>query len=280
MINIRNRSVEKDNNIVQVIILLGQSNMEGIAISSYLTKNMPEKVEEFSVGYQDVKISFDNGAGNYTSNNKFISTKLGQGCSPNHFGPEVGIAESIHKAGKTNVFLLKYAYGGTSLSDDWISPTLGKKPGHLFVGAVNFILESLIQLEKIGYYPEIRAICWMQGENDSLNGKHDDYYLNTKNFIKGLREYLKVYASPFGIGFLDAGIAALDNIWIKHEVINNAKRQNAEEDNLSFYLDTNAEGLKTDEEPFEAVDIIHYDSRSMRKLGRLFGDLLVNKFLD
>ena len=35
--------------------------------------------------------------------------------------------------------------------------------------------------------------------------------------------------------------------------------------------------LKTDEEPFEAIDIIHYDSRSMRKLKDIC-DLLVNKF--
>jgi hypothetical protein len=280
MIKAISRSVKKDNNVVQVIILLGQSNMEGISISSYLTKKMPQKAEEFTVGYQDVKISFNNGAGNYTSNNKFIPTKLGQGCSPNHFGPEVGIAEIIHNAGKTDVFLLKYAYGGTSLSYDWISPTSRKKPGHLFVGAVNFVLESLIQLEKMGYYPEIKAICWMQGEDDSNGNQYDNYYNYTKNFVKDLREDLKLYKDLDGIGFLDATIAALDHVWTEHVIINNAKRQNAEEDPLSYFIDTNDEGLKSNHEPVGAVDIYHYDSDSMIKLGRLFGMLLIEHFVD
>ncbi|HOE15307.1 MAG TPA: sialate O-acetylesterase [Candidatus Paceibacterota bacterium] len=271
---------EEQDNFAQVIVLLGQSNMEGHTQSRFLTNTMPDKASEYAAGYEDVKISFVN-SGGYTSNNEFVSVNLGQGLSTNHFGPEIGIAETMHNANKRNVFLIKYAHGSTSLSGHWISPSsnLGRS-GSMYRGAVNFILSCMDQLENMGYYPEIKAICWMQGEDDSNGNQYDSYYNYTKNFVKDLREDLKLYMDLEGIAFLDAAIAALDHVWTKHEIINNAKRQNAEEDALSFFIDTNNEGLKTNHEPVGAVDIYHYDSSSMIKLGRLFGNILIQYFID
>lgn len=266
------------DNTAQVVVLLGQSNMEGHTWSNYLTKTMPDKAKEFADGYEDVKISFHN-SGDYTSLNQFVPVKLGQGLNINRFGPEVGIAESVHNADKKNVFLVKYAIGATSLSGHWISPSSKKGGGSLYNSAVSYVLECMDKLEDMGYYPEIKAICWMQGEDDSNGSQYNNYYTYTKNFIKDLREDWKLYMDLDGIGFLDAGIAAIDT-WKEHEIINNAKKQNALEDDLSDYIDTNAAGLKTNFEPVGAVDIYHYDSDSMIKLGRLFANVLLEKYLD
>ncbi|HOE15308.1 MAG TPA: sialate O-acetylesterase [Candidatus Paceibacterota bacterium] len=273
-------STDEEDNLAQVIVLLGQSNMEGTTWNKYLTNTMPDKASEYATGYNDVKIAFSN-SGGYTSNNQFVPVKLGQGYTTNYFGPEVGIAETIHNSHKKNVFLIKYAIGGTTLSGHWAPPTnLSPNGGTLYKGALNFILDCIDELENMGYYPEIKAICWMQGESDATGNQYENYYILTKNFIKDLRNDLKLYMDLDGIGFLDAAIAALDHVWTEHVIINNAKKQNAAEDPLSYFIDTNAEGLKTNHEPVGSVDIYHYDSDSMIKLGRLFGMLLIEHFVD
>ena len=104
--------------------------------------------------------------------------------------------------------------------------------------------------------------------------------MNTKNDTEsGASLPLKLYMDLGGIGFVDAAIAAID-VWQQHEIINNAKKQNAQEDPLSEFIDTNAAGLHTNYEPVGAVDIYHYDSDSMIKLGQLFGNVLLERFID
>ena len=271
---------QEENNLAQVVVLLGQSNMEGHTYSTYLSKTMSNEYNKYIAGYDDVQISFHN-SGGYTSNKQFTNTKLGQGKSINHFGPEVGIAETVHAASKENVFLVKYAQGATSLSGHWLPPSSSSsgRAGTLYSGAVDYIFGCMDQLENMGYYPEIKAICWMQGEDDSNGNQYNNYYVNTKNFISDLRKDLALYMDLDGIGFLDAAIASID-VWQQHQIINSAKERNAEEDELSDYIDTNLAGLHTNYEPVGAVDIYHYDSDCMIKLGRLFGEVLVDKYLD
>lgn len=273
-------SQEEESNVAQVVVLLGQSNMEGHTYVNYLSKTMSDKAAEYAAGYDDVQISFWN-TETYTSNSEFVDVKLGQGKSQNHFGPEVGIAETMHNNHKKNVFLVKYAQGATSLSGHWLSPSSSNsgRAGTLYTGAVEYVLQAVDALENMGYYPEIKAICWMQGEDDSNGNQYNSYYTYTKNFIHDLRESLKMYMDLDGIGFLDAAIAA-NEVWKEHEIINNAKKQNALEDELSDFVDTNAEHLHTNYEPVGAVDIYHYDSDSMIKLGQLFGNVLVNRYID
>ncbi len=276
--NQHNTSSDEGNNVAQVVILLGQSNMEGHTHSRFLTKTMSDKAATYANGFDDVQIAFSN-SGGYTSNGQFSKVKLGQGLSVNQFGPEVGIAEKLHDANKKNVYLIKCAVGSTSLSGHWISPSSRTGGGSQYNTAVKYIQECIKNLEAKDLYPEIKAICWMQGEDDSNGNQYNNYYTYTKNFIHDLREDLKLYMDLDGIGFIDAAIAAID-IWKEHDIINAAKLKNAQEDELSRYIDTNAAGLTTNREPTEAIDIYHYDSDSMIKLGRLFGEALLDGFID
>lgn len=271
-------SEEDTSNVAQVVILLGQSNMEGHTWSRFLSNTLKDKAATYNEGFDDVQIAFSN-SGGYTSNGQFTKVKTGMGVSVNQFGPEVGIAETLHEANKKNVYLIKYAIGATSLSSNWISPTSRTGGGPLYNAAVKYVLQCIKALENIDLYPEIKAICWMQGENDSNENQYNNYYTYTKNFVHDLREDLKLYMDLDGIGFLDAAIAAID-VWKEHEIINAAKKKNAEEDELSRYIDTNAEGLATNLEPVGAIDIYHYDSSSMIKLGHLFGEALLDGFID
>lgn len=261
--------------IAQVIILLGQSNMVGFSFSKYLSTSCHFKYDEYIRGYKDIKISFYS-SDSYSSGAKFVTTRLGLGLSKDQFGPEVGIAEQLNIANKKNIYLIKYAKGSTTLYLNWLSPSSKgcSLTGDMYKGAIDYIYDSLHELENNGFSPIIKAICWMQGEDDAKGTEFNNYYNYTKHLISDLRAEFIKYA-PKGIGFIDAAIANIPD-WKEHDIINNAKMCNAKEDKQSIFIGTNKKGIISSNEP----DNYHYDSSSMIKLGHLFGDELLKNFID
>ncbi len=269
------------SNEVQVVLLLGQSNAEGHTHSTYLTKTVgAEKVTEYATGYDNVKISYACTISSNTSNGQFTSVKLGQGYQTDRFGPEVGIAEKISALDPAKqVYIIKYAYGGTTLSSNWKSPS-SKVTGGLYTGAVEYILAQCKKLEEQDLYPIIKAICWMQGESDASGVSYNSYEELERNFVADLRSDLAYYGPVDAqIGFIDAGISDC-TAWTEYKVINNAKKHLAETGESHIYLDTIEANLRYNGEPAGAPDIYHYDSSSMIKLGNMFGDCLIQNFLE
>lgn len=270
------------DNKAQVIILLGQSNMEGTSYWQHLESHISKaKFLEYQRGYRDVKISYHipwNKA--QQSMNHFIPTALGQGGQDTRFGPEVGLAEYIHNKGYKNVYLVKYAYGGTTLTKNWRSPSSGGNVGELYTGAVEYALKAMEVLEGMNLYPEIQAICWMQGETDADGGTipnySGQYYDLQKNFMNDLRNDLAYYGNPNGIGFVDAGISDC-SFWKFHAELNADKQRLSEESELNTYFSTY--DLEYLNEPSYGADNAHYDSVSEIILGQRFGQN-VDKYLN
>lgn len=262
---------------VQVIVLLGQSNMEGHTHAEYLSKTCgEEKAAEYASGYEDVKIDYECLSGNRSDG--FVPVRTGQGKDPSRFGPEVGMAEYFHERNyKTPIFLVKYALGATSLTNQWQPPSTGKT-GSLYLGAVNDIKSCMRDLEDRDFYPEIKAICWMQGEDDSTGNLYRSYFDYERALVSDLREDLLYYSAPSGIGFIDAGISDCP-AWTHQEEINTQKKTLSELSELNEYFSTIEENLRYNGEPAGAPDIYHYDSSSMIRLGRLFAEH-AEKFLE
>ncbi len=273
--------VKEYSNEVQVVLLLGQSNAEGHTHSRFLNKTVgDEKTAEYTAGYDNVKISYACTISENTSDGKFESVNLGQGHSATQFGPEVGMAEKISAIDPSKqVYIIKYAYGGTTLSTQWRSPS-SKNTGSLYRGAVDYVLEQCRALEQMDLYPVIKAICWMQGESDASGLSYNSYEQLERNLINDLREDLAYYKpSDSEIGFVDAGIS--DCVaWTHYETVNLAKQTLAQNGTAHVYIDTIAQNLRYNGEPVGAVDIYHYDSSSMIELGHLFGDALLADFLE
>ena len=275
---------------VRVIILAGQSNAVGVGHAEYLPKHFtPEKVAEFTAGYPSVQI-------NYFSHNKksggFVPVTLG--CTElvkNTLGPELGMAEywSEHCPGE-EIFIVKCAVGGTSMWRDWLSPSGGEAydpearaespemaaysidhalplpTGWEYNELCMILQESLADLEKKGYAPRIRGFCWMQGEADACDRGHTDAY---ENRYHGMLCDLKNAFAPYmqDCTFVDAGIS---EIWPFYVDMNQIKKGYAEAHANCVYLDTISAGLTTANEPEGNVDIYHYDSESVIRLGRMF----------
>ena len=266
-------SAEEEDNVAHVIVLLGQSNMEGNSHSSCLKNKISEdKYQEYETGYDDVLMSWIV-PWNPTQNSDgfFESVKLGQGAYDDRFGPEIGMAEYFHNNGRKNVFFVKYVWGGTKLDGDWRSPSSGRDAGKLSKGAVKYVLEAMSLLENMDYYPVIDAICWMQGESD-VDGAYfteynSNYYQLEKWFISDLREDFMYYGHPSGIAFIDAGISTCP-YWKFSAQLNADKQRIADEDPLGEYFSTS--DLEYRYEPTPGADDAHYDSLASIELGRRF----------
>lgn len=276
--NISSVSSEEESQIADVIILAGQSNCEGNSYVSYLRKNTGEEQRNlYKNGFENTLIRFSCNRG-ANKCNTFMPVKQGMGVSTERFGIEVGIAEALNDAGLAKkVYLIKYAVGGTTLYSDWHSPSSDFGASELYGNMIKFVNESLKQLEDENLIPVIKAFCWMQGESDASGSNSSAYYGLEKNFVQDMSQDLAYYASENGICFIDGGISDC-SAWTNYKTINAAKKKLAEENpNHHKFIDTIAEKLEYGKEPEGNADIYHYDALSELKLGKLFGNIVLEE---
>ena len=156
---------------VDVVVISGQSNAVGCThVNCISTSIGSSKYYEYIEGYPGIQIAYDCWTKDYKDdkavyysqnkpkNKSFTKVMLGQGNSLSTFGPEIGIAESLHEEYDGKLFLIKYACGASNLKDDWAtrdSPMYGR--------FISFVKLQMDNLKAMGYDPTIKAFCWMQG---------------------------------------------------------------------------------------------------------------------
>ena len=261
---------------VDVVVISGQSNGVGCTHSDCITRSIgSSKYSEYMKGYNDIQIAYDcwtkdEGprfySQNKSKNDGFVKVMLGQGNSLATFGPEIGIAETLHEKYANKLFLIKYACGASNLKDDW-----AKRDSPMYNRFITYVKKQMKNLETMGYVPTIKAFCWMQGEGDSYDQYYQVYYDNLKEFVGNVRADLNELSGNKDMAFIDAGINNSPE-WQFYRKVNEAKKQFADESDNNFYIDTIAEGLHTNEEPFGNPDTAHYDTESQVKLGKLFAE--------
>ena len=254
-----------------VILLGGQSNASGCSRDEYLRKNTtPEEYAKYEAGYDNVYINYYVSGSNVSE--EFVKCGACQGENGGFFGPELGIADKLNELYPDRTFfIIKCAWGGTNLYEQWKSPSSFGKTGSLYNTFVSYVNTSLEYLVSKNYDIEIEAMCWMQGESDSLNlDVANNYDKNLKNFISDIRKEFSDYASDDGIAFVDAYICDASIYWTYADEVNDAKRRVADSSPINAVVDTVAAGLTVSGEPEESPDIAHYDALSELKLGWMF----------
>lgn len=279
----------------KIIVLSGQSNAVGVGHTKYLNKSFSDaKIEEYLNGYENVLI-------NYYSHDKksdgFTATTINcTELNKDTLGPELGIAEYLNtNFPDEEYFIVKFAVGGASLMQDFLSPSSGgyqnveafkneyrsfidayltgqpTKAGWCYNGLVNVLRDSIAYLKEKRFCPEIIGFCWMQGEGDAGAPEHvNNYKVYFDNFIKDFKNEFASYLEE--CVFVDAGIS---EIWNCHTEMNAFKKEYADKHDGFVYVNTIENGLTTKYEPHEAPDIYHYDCESVIKLGRLFAEQIV-----
>ena len=264
-----------------VVLISGQSNGVGCTYAKFIKTSVgSSKYQDYMRGFPEIQIAYDcwtkdiiNDRVVFYSQNKskdetFFKVMLGQGNSEATFGPEIGIADTMHEQYGNKLFLIKYACGASNLKDDW-----AKRDSPMYPKFIAYVKKQMQNLVNMGYEPTIKALCWMQGEGDSYPGYYEDdeYYKNTKLFVGNLREDLLELSGNKEFAFIDAGISN-SPLWQYYKQVNQSKQKFAEESENNVYIDTIGQGLHTNEEPTGEPDTAHYDSESQIKLGQLFAE--------
>lgn len=262
----------------KVILLLGQSNATGCSLTSYLKESVgAEQYAAYEAGYESVRINFCLDDHKYSSGGAFVKTDLTCAAGEGSFGPELGMAEVLVEAyPEQPVFILKYTMSGYSLHHHWLC---NGARGSIYESCMTFVQTYMQALTDAGYDARIGAICWMQGESDTTDFKASKYLANQRAFAAYLREDLADYAEQGGICFIDAGISNSPYCEPAYPAINEAKVRFAAESELNYYFSTIDAGYTVHQEPKGDPDWGHYDAESELALGRKFGELIVESYL-
>ena len=272
---------DTDKQDISVVLLGGQSNMEGNAWHEYLKSDT--NYAEYLTGYDGIKMSYANHEDDANKAPNFQKVRIGYGGArsnpENTFGPDLGMAKALHDGGYDGkVVFIKFAIGDTSFYPrDDSGRTWRANSGKLYKGLVTYVNACLDELSE-SYNVSLDAMCWMQGESDTKSQKAVDAYENSvKDFVNALRNEFSQYNPEFM--FYDAFIKwPYEWEFNRPSLINDIKEKLAE-DNLHYsVIDTISAKLTCDKEPYGSVDLAHFDAASAIKLGQMFAQAYMRDY--
>jgi hypothetical protein len=236
----------------QVIVLGGQSNMEGQATISEIDKLPADQSK-------DLKTELPN----ITFINAGKPGKIGEGLS---FGPEVGFAHTLAAARPEQQFVLvKLGVGGTSMERWSASDAGGKRNGDLYRALVSSVHEAMRSGNS-----KVVAILWMQGEADTRKqALADTYFASQQAMIAGMRKEFSAPDAPFIFGRINPPATAkvIDPV-TKQETpryaalptVRAAQEQVAKEIPNTILIET--------DDLSKRFDHLHYDGKGQLELGK------------
>ncbi len=208
----------------QVFILAGQSNMEGQGVVSmdhpqyynggkgnlvWSMAHSPSKAKMQHlkdaggdwVVRNDVEISFK--AKGTVRKGRLTVGYTGYGKS-SHIGPELQFGHVMGDLIKEPVLLIKTAWGGKSLYQDFRPPSSGGQIGPYYTQMIQEVRDALQALGDEEY--EIKGFVWMQGWNDMCTeAAVPEYAENLVNLARDIREEFEMPELPIIIGELGNG---------------------------------------------------------------------------
>jgi len=138
-----------------------------------------------------------------------LSLGFGAYDSRHHFGPEFQFGHVVGEAYRDQVLLIKTAWGGKSLYQDFRPPGAGGEVGPYYLKMIAEIREALANLRRDfpaydGSPVELAGFVWYQGWNDGVNAKTavPQYEENLAHLIRDVRRELGVAKLPFIVGEL------------------------------------------------------------------------------
>ncbi len=207
------------NGKLKVFVLAGQSNMVGFGqlegspgtMETYVKSNPKDYGKLVDKGGKPV-VRDDVWVVNLsdTANEQKGWLTVGYGASTAHIGPEYGFGFEVGDHYEDPVLLIKCAWGGRSLKQNFLSPSSAEYSKPEKDGDMGFhYAEILRHVKEITgdpkkYFPdyagkgfEIVGFGWHQGWNDRIDQSAvDAYESNMVNFVKDIRKDLGIEKLP------------------------------------------------------------------------------------
>jgi hypothetical protein len=206
---------QADKKPVKIYLMVGQSNMQGYGhveadkknpkpnTLRHVVENDPKKEFQYLVNKdgswkerEDVWIHLEYQPGN----EQFSGLKPNYGARKGFIGPELSFGNIIGDANEGKVLIIKTTWGGKSLGQNFLPPSIGKyptpaknsHPGYYYHRILKIVENVTENMNK--YFPdydgqgiEIAGLCWHQGWNDQYSGLDAKYEENMVAFINDIR---------------------------------------------------------------------------------------------
>lgn len=221
-----------ENQPIQVFILAGQSNMEGQGVVDFdhplhynggrgtLSQILhdPQKAKALQhIQTQDGKwVVRDDVWCRFRTKREIKKGPLTIGFAgypgKHHIGPEFQFGHIIGDALEAPVLLIKTAWGGKNLYQDFRPPSSGGETGPYYTKMINEVHEALEHVDEDfpelkGHRVEIAGFVWFQGWNDAFGSEEArlEYQQNLVHLIRDVRNEFKRPHLPVVIGELGNG---------------------------------------------------------------------------
>jgi len=191
---------------IRVFIFAGQSNMEGADTNQDEVGRHPPFRGSMKP-QEDVLYSYN--LGRDSKSNGWTALQPVDG----RFGPEITFAGSLKRHVEYPIAIIKDAWGGTTLVNDWNPDGGDEKSRKLYSRLIDQVRERLAELKARGKRCRIEAMMWHQGENDMFHREGKlTYEKNLTRFIARIRKDLQVPRLKFFVGEIsNKGIWGMDN---------------------------------------------------------------------
>ncbi len=227
------------NKPLQVFILAGQSNMEGQAVTDLAGKDYNEGRGTLNALLDDPDKAplvqhLRTADGNWTvredvwcrykrERGPLLAGPLSVGFSvygdSHHFGPELQFGHVLGDHFDNPVLLIKTAWGGKSLYQDFRPPSSGGKVGPYYIKMIAEVREAFANLKtdfpRYGGRYELAGFVWYHGWNDGVDPKNavPQYEQNLVNLINDVRQEFNAPTLPVVVGELTGAWVDAPGAW-------------------------------------------------------------------
>lgn len=152
---------------VKLFILAGHRNMEG---ERAFTQELKVLTGQESLAKDNGTIAFKYSlGGGYKTSDGW--EPLGPAGYYDTFGPELSFGKTVQAKVSGNIAIAKFTHSGSQMND-WTPQGTGTKDRNLYPQFINFIKESIKELEAKGHQVELAGIFYHVGENEMSFGPY------------------------------------------------------------------------------------------------------------
>ena len=295
---------EKSSRKVRVFVLAGQSNMQGYGTISdpendpgslvHVIENDVDKEWE-EIGGVDNWNTLQ-GASLYFANNGDTiraNVTVGQGANANLIGPELMFAHQLDAYYDDPVLIIKTAWGGKNLAEDFRPPSAGGTTGEYYnaiIQTVQDVTQNLgTEFPDFGLTEfEISGFAWFQGWNDGAEDSFlAEYESNLDHLVNDIRNDLGAPKLPVVIANSGhGGFNATGDLWVQsmQNIVSVAQENVACNDSIYGgtvgFVETKQFYIDQSESPFNGVHHFHNNALTFLNIGKALGDEMIQAIND